>query len=174
MKLIDWANVATIATAFGIWVAMVQLLINQKQLHLDTIKRCIDEFRNLTSPTNINYSDADATRYIDLVNEELFYFQHNYIPRVVAYEWIDGMLDYIPLFDKTGNILNKGYCVPRLALKPEIFFKDYPRIKHTFTILDDYDFETIYAQTLEKKDLRLIARKNLVESIYHNLKGFNF
>lgn len=173
----DWkqaAEIGTVATAFGIWIAIIQVFINRKQLHLATIKRCIDEFRLLTSPNNNNYSDADAAKYVDLVNEELFYFQHHYIPKVIAYEWIDGMLDYLPLFDKNENILNNGFCVERLSNKYDTFFKDYPRIKYTFTVLSDYDFETVYSKQKDKQELRLIIRKNLVQSLYQNLMNFNF
>lgn len=150
------------------------LLINRKQLHLATIKRCIDEFRSLINPNNPQYSDADAAKYVDLVNEELFYFQHGYIPEVVAYEWIDGMMDYLPLFDNGGNILNKGHCVDKISSKHDILLRDYPRIKYTFTIPIDYDFETVYSQHPDKQNLRLIIRKNLVQSIYQNVKRFNF
>jgi hypothetical protein len=86
-------DIANLIVAVGVLLAITQININRKQLHLATLNRCIDVFRNMSGMRSLQSSATDVHNYIDFVNEELFYIQHKYLPKVVALEWLDGMLD---------------------------------------------------------------------------------
>ena len=49
-------------------------------------------------------------QYIDLCNEELFYFKHGYLPEEIVNEWLDGMIYYLPHFDGEKNVNNDECC----------------------------------------------------------------
>ena len=74
------------------------------------------------------------TRYIDLTNEELFYFQHHYIPKEISKEWIDGMIDFIPITNKSGNILNKDHVINYFTEHRIELLKNFPRIQNALKI----------------------------------------
>lgn len=172
----DWniiINIATVATAIGVWFSYSQSRINRKQLHLNTISRCITEFRgyNLLSA---NPDKKTVSSYIDLINEELFYFKHDYLPKEVAFEWIDGMIDFVPLTNKLEEILNPQDCLLLLRENRTEFFKNYPRVKNAFTISGSYDFIVAFSQDSKKSELRGNNRKLIVEEIYENNRRFEF
>lgn len=156
-----------IATLIGVFMAVDQIRINRKQLSLSTISYCLEKFGKL----NI-YHDTDVATvkaYVDLVSEELFFFQYKYLPKEIAYEWIDGMLDYMPLFDSEGKLLNGDVCLLELAKSHPDLLRNYPRIKHTFTINHHFDVSLIYNHTNESRKLRMEARENLIKTMYIKL-----
>lgn len=73
-------------TTLAIIFAVVQIKINRKQLYLSTITKCICDFRNLGYLNQQTTDYLIINRYIDLTNEELFYIQHNYIPKDISKE----------------------------------------------------------------------------------------
>jgi hypothetical protein len=168
--IVDLAN---IIVALGVLIAITQISINRKQLHFATIERCITEFRRFES-NKVPIDKTDLIRYIDLINEELFYFQHNYLPKTIAYEWIDGMLDFVPIIDNRGNILNPQNCIPELAAKRNHFLRNYPRLKDSFIVIQTVRFDNAYNEEESKQDLRISSRKAIVEEIYKNVKAFSF
>ena len=167
-------DIANIIVALGVIVAITQININRKQLHFDTIARCIEEFRKLDNLLGNAANEPQLLKYIDLVNEELFYFQHNYLPKVIALEWIDGMLDYLTLLDTNSDVLNKGNCIPLLQIKHDFYLRDYPRIVHSFTIRQDHDLSIIYSNKPEDRNWRIQNRKAIIEEIYNNVQNFSF
>jgi hypothetical protein len=168
--IVDLAN---IIVAMGVLIAITQISINRKQLHFATIERCITEFRRFES-NKVPIENSDLIRYIDLINEELFYFQHDYLPKTIAYEWIDGMLDFVPIIDNNGNILNPKSCISELAVKRNHFFRNYPRLKDSFIVRQRIKFEDAFNEDESKQDIRISTRKAIVEEIYRNVKGFSF
>jgi len=131
------ANIATVISSLAIIVAVTQLIINRKQLYRFTAARCIDKFRDLENLKT--GKEEDVLKYVDLVNEELFYMQHSYIPNVVSREWLDGMLDYLPVHNHRGEILNARYIIPLLAENSDVLIKNYTRIKYCMTLQDEYE-----------------------------------
>ncbi|MBS1640668.1 MAG: hypothetical protein JSR12_11495 [Bacteroidetes bacterium] len=173
MELKDWASVAQILTAISLIYGAVQITINRKQLFSNTISRCLNEFQKI----NISVDCIDTLtikKYIDLVGEELFYFQNHYIPKNVAKEWLDGMLDFLPITDSKEVVLNKDHCIIYLGENRSQLLKNYPRIKSAFTLSNEYDIELMYDDSLKSADLRLQIRKNIVEEIYENVRRFEF
>jgi hypothetical protein len=77
-----------------------------------------------------NSEDEAIKRYVDLCNEELFYFIEGYLPQEVIREWLTGMVLYLPHYDYES----------RNEDRPEAFsgmvawkmFEDYPRIQEVF------------------------------------------
>jgi len=69
-------------------------------------------------------------RYVDLCNEQVFYFRSGYLPREVMEEWLESMVDYLPLFDDvTGETRTDcpGYVEPELL-------KGYPALRTFFVV----------------------------------------
>jgi hypothetical protein len=161
-------------TALAIVFAVIQIKINKKQLFLSTITKCISDFRNL-GELNRQTKNADIiNRFIDLTNEELFYFQHKYIPKVIRKEWIDGMIDFIPITNINGQILNKEYCIKYIAENRSILFQNYPRIQNAFELNKTFDFGLIYSTDETKRIERVKERKRLIEEILKKINIFNF
>ena len=84
--------IATIIGGIAILFAVRDYSISRKQLHLSVLQSCVtrfrDHFMDLGPASEINH----VRDYLDLVNEELFYFEHQYLPLAVAHEWLDGMI----------------------------------------------------------------------------------
>jgi len=126
------SNIATLIGVIVVIFAFYSFTIERKHLNLNTITRCIDLFRreylNL-DPENIELVKS----YFDFVNEELFYFENNYLPKSIADEWIDGMIDFVPLFNKNGEVINNGHGdYYHIAIENKLL-ATYPRIKQAFT-----------------------------------------
>lgn len=161
-------------TAFAIVFAVVQIKINRKQLFLSTITKCISDFRNLGELNQQTTDSLIINRYVDLTNEELFYFQHKYIPKVITKEWIDGMIDFIPITDNKGQILNKKYCIKYMADNRSYIFQNFPRIQNAFEINKTFDFEIIYSIDETKRIDRVIERKRLIKEILLKINAFDW
>lgn len=173
MHIIEILNlIVSSITAFALIFAVIQITINRKQLFQSTISKCIDNFRELGALTRKTSDSQQIFKYIDLTNEELFYFQNNYIPKVIMKEWIDGMIDYIPIKDKNGNILNKKYCIKKLAEKQHELFRNFPRIQNAFEVKNNYDWDLIYTSRNEDRNNRLKERIALIKEIIQNINNF--
>jgi hypothetical protein len=154
-------------TLVGLIIALNQIRINRKQLSLSTISYCLEKFGKLDFHWDTSESTVKA--YIDLVSEEVFFFQYKYLPTEIAYEWLDGMLDYIPLFDGERNLLNGEECLLHLAKNHAALLRNYPRVIHTFTIHHFVDISQIYNHSNEGIKIKQQARENLIKSMYINL-----
>lgn len=94
-----------LVTIVSLPAIIITIYIARKQLFLSTISKCIDEFRKVVYDKTT--CDEERTKkYIELCNEQLLYIRNNYIPFDIAVEWIDGMIDYLPVINKDREILN--------------------------------------------------------------------
>jgi hypothetical protein len=146
--------VAIVAAA----VAVYAYLLNRNQFRFAVMISCIDRFQKIIPGvrSRIEQDREKAVRqYIDLCNEELFYFQKNYLPDEVIDEWLDGMIQYLPHFNEKGDNLNPN-CIPEII--EQDLLADYPRIRRAFTVNEQYDL---------KNDSR---RRALISLIRENLK----
>lgn len=164
---------STITTCTVIFT-FYQLKVNQKQLHLSTITKCIMDFRNLGILSKETNDPVVLNHYIDFTNEELFYFQHKYIPREVSKEWIDGMVAFIPITNPKHEILNADYCIKQLALQRNKFLKGFPRVQNAFEISGEYDFDLIYCRDEDQRLESARERKKLIKEILQNIDRFNW
>ncbi len=160
-------------TAISLVIAVIQIKINRKQLNLSVIEKCINDFRSIDGLSIETNKVVVVKKYIDLVNEELFYIQRGYLPLDISKEWVDGIIDYIPILDRqTKEILNRGNSFK--LLNDDLNILDaYPRIRHTFSVSKSYDFSKIYNPQSEFLVERVKARKELINELLMNLKKFN-
>lgn len=84
------------------------------------------------------------------------------------------MIDFIPITNLKGQILNKEYCVEYIADHRSMIFQNFPRIQYTFEINKTYDFKLIYSIDESKRIDRVKERKRLIEEIYKKLKHFDW
>ena len=161
--------ITQVITALGVLIAVTAYSVSRKSLYLSTIEKCIEGFRNLKNLKK-QPSREEIEEYVDLVNEELFYFQHGYLPIEIADEWIDGMIDFIPIFDKKGNVLNPNNSIQDLAEKHEKYFQNYPRVVTAFTVKGSHDFKLIYSSDAKSSTKRKSQRRKLIIEILKNLK----
>ncbi len=159
--------------AIAIIFAAGQIWINRKQLFLSTIAKCIADYRSVLGLEKESVDKTAILKYLDLCNEELFYFKHRYLPLKIAYEWVDGMLNYIPITDKQTNILNPKNCLQYLMDNPHIL-NQYPRILVSFEVSGKYDFELIYDTDFLNRKRRQAERKKLTLEIVHNNQIFEY
>ena len=97
-----------IGTAAIIW-GVLTYQVTRNQFNFSVMIRCIERFQKILP--QMNSADAEVKlqairQYIDLCNEELFYFKYYYVPDAVIDEWIEGMASYLPWFSQEDRNLN--------------------------------------------------------------------
>lgn len=164
------SNLFTIAGGAAIVYAVRSYKVTQKQLNFAVLDRCISIFHERYLYISNETDKMTLKSYVDFVNEELFYFEMDYIPKDVALEWIDGMINYLPIYNQTNEILNPNNSVTKID---ELnLFKDFQRVRKAFIVKNKYNFELIYSDS--RTDKAYLDRKNererLAKEIYNNLK----
>lgn len=119
-------------------------------------------------------TSAVVARYVDLVNEEIFYMQHKYLPDEICLEWIDGIIDFLPVYHTSGDLLNPGNCLLQLEKRPEIYLRGYDRIKSTFTVSGQYKWSAIYNEDAQHYFERRIERRKAAIEIFKNSRAYKF
>jgi len=161
----------TSVSLIGIWLTY---FFSKKQIHFAAMEKCIDDYRDFIKEEKDD--DRKSSQYIDLVNEEFFYMASNYLPIKVSIEWIDGMIDYLPFYDKQGKFIagkklksfGKEHVVKKLL-------NDYPRVLKAIKIKAPIDFNKIHLEVFDEKkvEARRQERNKLIEQIILNLKKSN-
>jgi hypothetical protein len=121
-----WSTIlANIVTSFGI-LSLIGLLIayrqTQNQFKFTVMLSCIDRFQQLIPVVRNDDQDIERLKkYIDLTNEELFYFQRHYIPKEVMIEWLDSICDLVPIYEKNSKLpLNYAKWNSQTDSRPEL------------------------------------------------------
>ena len=143
---------------------------SNKQIHFSAIEKCVNDFRTLEKFDN--NLEKKFAHYIDLVNEELFYIENNYLPKEVAIEWIDGMIDYLPFKTKSGKFIDSFRYNEILNDNNLLqFLKDYPRIAKFINIYDDVNFDLIRLEVDSTSNItkRKQERDKLIFQLLNNL-----
>jgi hypothetical protein len=154
-----------IAIVFGVF----SYKLSKKQLNFSVMARCIqvyhDKFASISNKSKIE----DIKAYIEFVNEQLFYFESKYIAEPIAKEWIDGMIELIPIYDSNNKLLNSAHSLKSVV--SHNMFQSYTRVRNAFTVKHDYDFQLIYANAIQRNEIleRGKERKKLINEIYDNL-----
>jgi hypothetical protein len=108
--------------------------LSKKQFNFAVIINCTERFQKIL-PLLESEDQAELEKaiglYIDLCNEQLFYFENKYLPKEIIEEWTDGMLDYLPYFDENGNNINKNLLSEKIETHKS--FDKNPRLRKTFT-----------------------------------------
>lgn len=166
--------ILSLITASAIVFAAIQIKINRKQLFLSTITKCVSDFRELGQLSKDTKDTHILNKYVDLTNEELFYFQHKYIPKDVSKEWIDGMIDFMPLTTIDGKVLNADYAIEYLVKNRTTVFQNFPRILNAFEVPDSYDINLIYSTDISQRLERVKERKRLISRVLKNAQKFKW
>jgi len=154
-------------TALGIITIIItywQTILNKKVLYLTVMERCINRFTevypNLLEPL---VQEPTFRSYIELTNEELFYISKRYLAKEVALEWIDGMLTFIPVYNRKKQLINENALL--LNYNWDEIYKGYPRIEHFMK--ENYFFSS--------SDMEIPARRKvLVEILYDRMKEYKY
>lgn len=124
-------TIATVVGALSLAVATTAYLLSRKNLNFNVMIACIERFQRLLPALQSGEtSKQDILKYIDLCDEEVFYFQHRYLRDEVALEWIDGMIEYLPIF-------NSGTKEPwerqQYLATADTLVHGFPRVMNAFT-----------------------------------------
>lgn len=137
---------------------------SQKQLNFAVIVSCTERFQKIMpqlKSEDIEEKQRAIKAYVDLCNEELFYFKHDYLPKEIIEEWLDGMIYYLPHFKNGKNVNNSEHCLKEIDAK---MLEEYPQIREAFEVDTDYSEEEFDFNNSQQ-------RKSLVENIKFNLKN---
>jgi hypothetical protein len=157
------SNLATIVGIAALVYTYRDTILGKKALNLDVMVYCINRFTALVSELNNPKISEDALKsYIELTNEELFYISKKYLADEVALEWIDGMIEFIPLYNCKNQLINGNAKLDKH--KWEQATKGYPRIIHFST---ENDFTPGDMQSNEK-------RRALAKLLYKRMKQYEY
>lgn len=126
--------VALLVGIGSVFWAIYTFTFSRKQFHHEVMISCIERFQAIIP--GLDSTDPDKKRdalrkYVDLCNEELFYFKGNYVPEEVAIEWLDGMIAYLPIFNQRGEVISKGKF---MEITEGNMLEGYPRILKAFRV----------------------------------------
>ncbi len=129
------ANIVTslgVLGFIGIYIAHRQ---SQNQFKFTVMLSCIDRFQQLSPMLSGNSGDLSRLKkYVDLTNEEFFYFQREYIPKEVIVEWMDSIVDSFPIYVKGSEVPINYDQLPFKQIHDLNLLLGYPRIKKAFTL----------------------------------------
>ena len=94
------------------------------------------------------------------------------MPKEVAEEWIDGMIDYLPFFSKSELVVSRKFNEFHISENVKSRLYSYPRILKFINVKEEIDFEKIFLP-LSNEDLieiRSSERKKLIKLLKRNLK----
>lgn len=134
------ANIVTslgILGFIGIYLAHRQ---SQNQFKFTVMLSCIDRFQQLSPLLRGDNEDLPRLKkYVDLTNEEFFYFQREYIPKEVIVEWMDSIVDFFPIYvDGSASPINYDQLLFK-QIHDQKLLVGYPRLKKAFTIDEHLD-----------------------------------
>ena len=135
---------------------------SKKQLNFAVIVSCTERFQKITPKLNsIDEKERQEAikQYLDLCNEELFYFRHGYLPEEIIDEWLDGMIYYLPHFDGENNLNKNEECLLEIIE----MLNEYPRVKESFKVSSEFDL----SKRAERKELVKIVKTNLRKTKNH-------
>ena len=129
--------IAQIAGGLIILVAAAAYLVHRRQLNFNMIMNCNQRFQEIFVDLEDDNPQGQHAkrRYVDLCNEQLFYFKNGYLPREVFEEWLESMIDYLPLFDSVTGRMRPDYPG---VVDPGLL-EGYPTIKRIFVLDGPYD-----------------------------------
>jgi hypothetical protein len=130
------SRISGVLTLIVVVIGLLSLKYSKKQIQFNTMTKCIDSYRSIVRSQqrlkNIPDVGQNKDHYIlaldhlGLVNEELFYMQKNFLPKDIAADWIDNMLEYIPI-KQNGNFINESVVrkSKELINLTDLEFRDY-------------------------------------------------
>ncbi len=153
-------TVAFVLGSLSLVVATIAYLLSRKGLQFNVMIACIQRFQDLLpSLDGDDLAEGHVRQYLDLCNEELFYFQKNYLRKEVALEWIEGMLRFLPLINEDTKSPWDGTSY--LASSDKLIHQ-FPRVAHAFSTATFPDLATQE------------ARRRYVERILNRARRYHY
>ncbi|TDW52722.1 hypothetical protein EV144_1011414 [Flavobacterium sp. 270] len=157
----------TAISLLGLWATYI---FSQKQIHFATMEKCVSNFKEITKWSGLQSDISPA--YIEFVSEEFFYFENGYLPLEVSIEWIDGMIDYLPFYDK-NKVFVKSNRLDSLKSQEQAIrlLRDYPRIRKAIQMHGEIDFEIaqISIENESDREKRKQKRDKIIYTVIINL-----
>jgi hypothetical protein len=128
----NWVQTfAVLAGSLSLVIATIAYLLSRKGLQFNVMIACIQRFQDLLpSLDSDDVAERDVLQYMDLCNEELFYFQKRYLRKEVALEWIEGMTKFLPLLnDTTGSPWDDQSFITA----SDKLIHQFPRVEYAFS-----------------------------------------
>jgi hypothetical protein len=151
---------AIVVGSLSLIVATIAYLVSRRGLQFNVMIACINRFQELLPNLGNEYvPERDVLRYLDLCNEELFYFQNKYLRKEVALEWIEGMLNFLPLLNEATGAPWEGRS--SITASDELIHR-FPRVEHAFS--------SLMLPELATKE----ARRNHVERIFKRARQYRY
>jgi hypothetical protein len=99
-------KVAAIVSAVAVLLAVLSwrqqqrgLAHQRRDLSFQILTACNTRFYDIVDNlTTGKLEEAYVRQYIDLCHEELFYAENSYIEQNIVFEWLDGMLGFLPVW----------------------------------------------------------------------------
>ncbi|MFH6984912.1 hypothetical protein [Marinoscillum luteum] len=163
------ANIVTIIGVIGLAAIWISHRLSVKQFHFTVMLSCIDRFQQLY-PSQMDRQEEGfelrLRKYLDLTNEEFFYFENGVIPKVVIVEWMDSIIECLPIY-YLGNEQPINYDFLDF---PEIhdrkLLQEFPRLNAAMRINGKYDFSVIADRTTSDSRRQ---RRQVIAEILRNL-----
>lgn len=162
------ASIATMLGVLGVFFLIIEHFANRNLRNIQLMHRCIDNFRQWFNQSNqkINIS------YLELLNEEFFYFQKKLIEKRVAIEWIQGILDFVQVYGKGGTILNNYLNQANIEslsewINREVFFA---RIK--YFIYPKLEKNIIIPEVSDPNHAKM--KRELAIALYKHIKRYKY
>ncbi len=170
---LNWTTVAAnIATALGISAFAIYYFShrqNQRQFGFTVMISCIERFQQLMPQFSAESGRNDILKkYVDLTNEEFFYFQNGYIPKPVMAEWMDSIIEYFPIYIGSQVLPINFEFIKYKQIHESNMIEGYPRLKTALTIRKEHDVALIFGDASNKNYRE--ARKKLISEILRNME----
>jgi hypothetical protein len=138
------AQLATIIGVLSLIAALYAWRQSRDTFHQAVIVSCTNRFQKLSPSLQLDKLSSNVIQqYLELCNEELFYFEKRYLPQPVIDEWVEGMLSNIGLWCDNKLLLPPKYPARSSQEQTDAeivasrIYQDansYPRLYHAFTI----------------------------------------
>ncbi|MFZ6050755.1 hypothetical protein [Halocola ammonii] len=116
----------------AIIIAVQSYRLKQKSNYFQVVNNLVNKYQDNFLAQNY-FDNETRKKFIDFVNEELFYIQYGYVPLPIAVEWIDGMLDVLPVINNGKQYFTNPNSLFNSKIEDDIL-KTYPRIKRALSI----------------------------------------
>ncbi|MCB2411037.1 hypothetical protein [Hymenobacter lucidus] len=173
------AHIATILGAVGLLFALLTWQGSRKSFHHAVITNCTTRFQKLSSKLGqLPLTTETVQQYLELCNEELFYFESDFLPQPIIDEWLDGMLSFISLRREDDESL---FQLPQVSAQPDtdlsppfsaeqyLLLKNFPRLYYAFRLTLQAEKVIIGVQRKYGPDA---ARAQMVLTVIDNLHSY--
>lgn len=150
----------------AIWISH---RLSVKQFQFTVMLSCIDRFQNLY-PVQRDSQEGDfeqrLIKYLDLTNEEFFYFQNGFIPKVVMVEWMDSIIECLPIYHIDNQEPLNYDLLDFREIHDRKLLQKFPRLEIAMKVNGNYDFSVIADRATSDSRRQ---RRELISEILGNL-----